>query len=155
MEAFSHFITTDDCIAHSCRRRGRRGCLSCTPTLFFFFSFPSLYFPQKETKKGSINALRIYVKYHVENDFIPRFPSLLWTSSKQEILQALRQSAGFLIPAPSRKSSVFQSSTGLDVASGKVWSCVPSQGLLPAPQSLFSCLFPAPEAQLWSISRQD
>lgn len=105
MEAFSHFITTDDCTAHSCRRRGRRGCLSCTPTLFFFF-LPSLCFPQKETKKGSISVLRMYVKYHVENDFIPRFPSLLWTSPKQQILQTLRQSAGFLIHArfaPSRK----------------------------------------------------
>lgn len=52
MEAFSHFITTDDCTAHSCRRRGRRGCLSRTPTLFFsFFFFPKPLFSPKGNQK--------------------------------------------------------------------------------------------------------
>lgn len=132
MEAFSHFISTDDSTAHSCRRRGRRGCLSRTPTLYLFIFFPpSLRFPQKETKKGSINVLRIYVKYHVENDFIPRFPSLLWTPPKQQILRALRQAAGFLMHAASR--------TQLRVP--EVRSCGPSQGSAPhLPEPLFQPL---------------
>lgn len=135
MEAFSHFITTDDCTAHSCRRRGRRGCLSRTPTLFFFFPFPSLYFPQKETKKGSVNALRMYVKYHVENDFIPRFPSLLLNFIKTTNSSGSQTVCWLPDPRSLRseqeKLRVPEQQWPLDVASGKVWSCVPSQGSAP------------------------
>lgn len=56
---------------------GEADVAACLALPHFFFSLPSLCFPQKETKKGSISVLRMYVKYHVENDFIPRFPSLL------------------------------------------------------------------------------
>lgn len=50
-----------------------------------------LFLPQKEARKGSADALRASIECHLENDFIPRFPSLLRTSPKQQTHQrALR-----------------------------------------------------------------
>lgn len=64
-------------------------------------ALPSLYLSQKETKRGSVHVLCIYVKHHVENDSIPCFPSLHWSTANQQMLQTISQSPGFLIHTPS------------------------------------------------------
>lgn len=46
-----------------------------------------LFLPHKEARKGSADALRVYIECHLEDDFIPRFPSLLPTSPKQQTHQ--------------------------------------------------------------------
>lgn len=77
-------------------------CLAFSPPLFFP---PNFCLPQKETKRGSINVLRIYVKYHAENDLIPRFPSFALNFFKTTNSSDY-QSPGFLIRAhfaPRRK----------------------------------------------------
>lgn len=141
MEAFSHFISTDDCTAHSCRRTGRRGCLSCTPTLhllIYFFSQASI-FPQKETKKGSLNALCIHAKHHVKKCYHPTLPPLCCeTPTKQEIPRVLRQSAGFL-RSRTRLGGAEQPGCSL----GQVRSRVPSRELLPLPEPVLH-LSPSP-----------
>jgi len=46
-----------------------------------------LFLPHKEARKGSADALHVYIECHLEDDFIPRFPSLLPTSPKQQTHQ--------------------------------------------------------------------
>lgn len=105
------------------------------------FLFSSLYLPQKETKRGSVNALRVYVKYHLENDFIPRFPSLRQTSSKQQIHQTIKEPPGFLIPAhisARGSSSTSGSRERLGARYGAYCHVCAS-----LPKNLFSRLFPS------------
>lgn len=132
MEAFSHFISTDDCTAHSCRRTGRRGCLSCTPTLhLLIFFFPSLYFPpkgnQKRKSKCPVHTCEASCKKMLSSH---ASPSLLRTPTKQEIPRVLRQSAGFL-RSRTRLGGAEQPGCSL----GQVRSRVPSPGAAPTPRA--------------------
>lgn len=104
---FSHPVTTDQRIACSCRRArvGSHGCISCTLLSPSFFP-PKPLSSSKGNQRRKYEHPHIHLKHRIENYFIPRFPSLQSTSPKQQILQTVEQSAGFLSHArfaPRRK----------------------------------------------------